>query len=395
MWLQREGPEMEIHEYQVKKLFKHHGLPVLKGGIAYTSKEAVRVAESIGGMRWAIKAQIHDNNRYKGFFIENDAGEGSGFRFAQTLQDVQQVTEQMLGKTLITPTTYHQGHEVKKVYIEEVVDIKESFQISLRIDEETQRRVLVLLRENGQLKKYDLTGKGITTFLMHRMANRMKLSVKATSALTAIIRQMYHIFEAYKARAIELTPLILTKENNLVILDGRVVFDGDALFAYPEISALREIDVGTEREHSARQNNFKYTKFGGNIACIVNGTGLGMATVDLISDKGGAVSCLLDIGTEPSKEVVAKAFRMVLGEPDIEGVLVNIFGGITRCDVIAQGLISASHEISVGMPLVVRMDGTNAAVGCRLLQESHLPFELIEQMDKAVEKIVARVEEVA
>jgi succinyl-CoA synthetase beta subunit len=251
------------------------------------------------------------------------------------------------------------------------------------------------MRENGHVKKYELNSKGITAFLMHRMANRMKLSSRLAVILTAIIRQMYVIFDTYKARAIELTPLVLTKDGHLVILDGRIVFDGDALFAYPDISALKEIDTGTEREHSARQNNFKYTKLGGNIACIVNGTGLGMATVDLIADKGGAVSCLLDIGTEPSKEVVAKAFRMVLGEPDIEGVLVNIFGGITRCDVIAQGLISASHEISVGMPLVVRMDGTNAAVGCRLLQESHLPFELTEQMDVAVEKIVARVEEVA
>lgn len=386
---------MEIHEYQVKKLFKKQGLPILKGGVAYTPEEAVRVAESVGGTQWAIKAQIHDNNRFKGFFVEDDAGSGSGFRYAQTLQEVQQFSQQMLGKTLITPTTHHRGHEVKKVYIEEVVDIKEQFQISLRIDENTQQRVLILMRQNGQLKRYELTNKGITSFLLHRMTNRMKLSGKSASQLSSIIRQLYDLFEQYKARAVELTPLILTKSDTLTILDGRIVFDGDALFAYPDIFALKEIDTGTEREHSAQQNNFKYTKLSGNIACIVNGTGLGMATVDLITDKGGTVSCLLDIGTEPSKEVVAKAFRMVLGEPDIEGVLVNIFGGITRCDVIAQGLISASHEISVGMPLVVRMDGTNAAVGCRLLQESHLPFELIERMDSAVEKIVSRVEEVA
>lgn len=385
---------MEIHEYQVKALFKQHGLPVLKGGVAYTPEEAVRVAESVGGMQWVLKAQIHDNSRSKGFFVEDDAGEGSGIRYANSLQDVQKYAAQMLGKTLITPTTHHRGHEVKKVYIEEVVNIKEKFYISVRIDEQTQERILVLLRENGQLKRYELTRKGITAFLMHRMTNRMKLSGKAASKLSAIIRQVYDIFNAYKARAVELTPLILTEDNQLIALDGRIVFDADALFSYPEISALKEIDIGTEREHTAQQNNFKYTKFNGNIACIVNGTGLGMATVDLIADKGGAVSCLLDVGTEPSKEVVAKAFRMVLGEPDIEGVLVNIFGGITRCDVIAQGLISASHEISVGMPLVVRMDGTNAAVGCRLLQESHLPFELIERIDVAVEKIVSRVEEV-
>lgn len=385
---------MEIHEYQVKSLFKRHGIPILKGGVAYTPEEAVRVAESIGGMSWVIKAQIHDNSRSKGFFVEDEAGEGSGVRYAHTLQEVQQIATQMLGKTLITPTTHHRGHEVKKLYVEEVTDIKEQFQLSLRIDEQTQERVLILLRQNGQLKRYELTAKGITAFLLHRMTNRMKLSGKCVSKLSMIVRQMYDIFETYKARSVELTPLILTQDNQLVALDGRIVFDADALFLYPEISALKEIDAGTEREHCAQQNNFKYTKFNGNIACIVNGSGLGMATVDLITDKGGAVSCLLDVGTEPTKEVVAKAFRMVLGEPDIEGVLVNIFGGITRCDVIAQGLISASHEISVGMPLVVRMDGTNAAVGCRLLQESHLPFELIERIDVAVEKIVERVEEV-
>ena len=386
---------MEIHEYQVKQLFKKHGLPILKGGVAYTLEEAVRVAENIGGMRWAVKAQIHDNNRHEGTFVEEDAGEGSGIRNAQTLCDVQQFAAQMLGRTLITPTTHHRGHEVKKIYIEEIVDIREKFNISLHIDEDLQQRVLVLQKENGQIKKYELTDKGITAFLIHRMANRMKLSVQNASHLSSIVRKMYTIFETYKARAVEISPLILTTHDKLIALDGRIVFDADTLYAYPEISTLKEIDTGTEREHSAQQNNFKYTKLSGNIACIVNGTGLGMATVDLITDNGGTVSCLLDIGTEPSKEIVAKAFHMVLGEPDIEGVLVNIFGGITRCDVIAQGLISASHEISVGMPLVVRMDGTNASVGGRLLQESHLPFEVTKDMDTAVKKIISLVEEVA
>lgn len=385
---------MEIHEYQVKRLFQKHGLPVLKGGVAYTPEEAVRVAESIGGTQWAVKAQIHDGCRDKGYFVEESAGVGPGIRYADSLIDVQNFACQMLGKTLMTPTTHHKGHEVKKVYVEEVPAVKERFQISLRIDENTQKRMLVLLRENGQLKAYELTNKGVTAFMLHKMAARMKLTAAATVQLAVIIRHMYEIFETYKVRAIEMRPLILTTDHHLVALEGRIVFDADTLFAFPEISALREIDAGTEREHNAHQNNFKYTKLNGNIACIVNGSGLGMATVDLIKDKGGAVSCLLDIGTEPSKEVVAKAFRMVLGEPDIEGVLVNIFGGITRCDVIARGLIAASHEISVGMPLVVRMDGTNAAVGRRLLQESRLPFELIQEMDLAVTKIVDRVKEV-
>lgn len=386
---------MEIHEYQTKRLLSEYGLPILKGGVAYTPDEAVRAAETIGGAEWRLKAQIHDGSRKQGFFIEESAGEGGGIRIAHSVREVHEMAVQMLGKTLITPTTHHRGHEVKKIYVEEVVAEKERFFLSLQIDVETQQRLLVLIRENGQVKKYELSNKGVTTFMLHRLVNRMKLSGKSAAKLSQIIHQMYKLFVEYKAMAVELVPLILTSTDQLMVLEGRIVFDGNALVSYPEISALREIDTGTERERVAQVHNFKYTKLEGNIACIVNGFGLGLATIDLITNKGGAVSCLLDIGTEPTKEVVATAFRMVLSEPDIEGVLVNIFGGITRCDIIAQGLIAASHEISVGMPLVVRMDGTNAAVGARLLQESRLPFETMRHMNEAVERIIQRVQEVS
>lgn len=385
---------MEIHEYQVKKLFAKHGLPVLKGGVAYTPDEAVRIAGQIGSELWAVKAQIHDGSRCRGFFVEDDAGKGTGLRFAESLDEVRDTAKQMLGRTLITPTTHHKGHEVKKIYIEEVVDIEESFDLSIRADTDTQKVLLVLVKENGEQKSYELSPKGVSVFQLHRLSNRMKLTPKAAFQLIPIVNHMFDIFKSYKATAVEITPLALDKKGDLVALDGRIVFDPDALFEFPEIAQLREIDAGTERESVARQHNFKYKKLGGNIACIVNGSGLGYATIDLVGDKGGSVSCLLDIGTEPTKEVVALAFRMVLSEPDIEGVLVNIFGGITRCDVIAQGLIAASHEISVGLPLVVRMDGTNAAVGTRLLQESKLPFETVSDMGKAVERIVTRVGEI-
>lgn len=392
--VKRQGEVMEIHEYQVKKLFAKHGLPVLKGAVAYTPDEAVRVAGQIGSDLWALKAQIHDGCRCRGFFVEDDAGKGTGLRFAESLDEVRDIAHQMLGHTLITPTTHHKGHEVKKIYIEEVIDIEESFDLSIQIDCDSEKVLLVLIKEDGTRKSYELGAKGVSVFQMHRLSNRMKLKPKTAFQLIPIINHMYDIFKTYKATAVEITPLALDKKGDLIALDGRIVFDPDALFEFPEISALREIDAGTEREAVARQHNFKYTKLGGNIACIVNGSGLGNATIDLVGDKGGAVSCLLDVGTEPTKEVVALAFRMVLSEPDIEGVLVNIFGGITRCDVIAQGLISASHEISVGLPLVVRMDGTNAAVGTRLLQESKLPFETISDMGKAVERIVTRVGEI-
>lgn len=385
---------MEIHEYQVKKLFAKHGLPVLKGGVAYTPDEAVRIAGQIGSELWAVKAQIHDGSKCRGFFVEDDAGKGTGLRFAESLDEVRDTAKQMLGRTLITPTTHHKGHEVKKIYIEEVVDIEESFDLSIRADTDTQKVLLVLVKENGEQKSYELSPKGVSVFQLHRLSNRMKLTPKAAFQLIPIVNHMFDIFKSYKATAVEITPLALDKKGDLVALDGRIVFDPDALFEFPEIAQLREIDAGTERESVARQHNFKYKKLGGNIACIVNGSGLGYATIDLVGDKGGSVSCLLDIGTEPTKEVVALAFRMVLSEPDIEGVLVNIFGGITRCDVIAQGLIAASHEISVGLPLVVRMDGTNAAVGTRLLQESKLPFETVSDMGKAVERIVTRVGEI-
>lgn len=385
---------MEIHEYQVKKLFAKHGLPVLKGGVAYTPDEAVRVAQQTGSDLWAVKAQIHDGSRCRGFFVEDDAGKGTGLRFAESLDEVHDMAKQMLGHTLITPTTHHKGHEVKKIYIEEVIDVEETFDLSIQVDGDSQKILLVLVKEDGMQKAYELGSKGVSVFQLHRLSNRMKLNPKAAFQLIPIINHMYDIFKAYKATAVEITPLALDKKGDLIALDGRIVFDPDALFDFPEISALREVDAGTERESVARQHNFKYKKLGGNIACIVNGSGLGFATIDLVGDKGGTVSCLLDVGTEPTKEVVALAFRMVLSEPDIEGVLVNIFGGITRCDVIAQGLIAASHEISVGLPLVVRMDGTNAAVGTRLLQESKLPFETVSDMGKAVERIVMRVGEI-
>lgn len=386
---------MEIHEYQVKKLFAKHGLPILKGAVAYTPDEAVRVASQIGGDLWAVKAQIHDGSKCRGFFVEEAAGDGTGLRFAESLDEVGHIASQMLGHTLITPTTYHKGHEVKKIYVEEVIDIEESFNLSLQVDVDTEKVLLVLHKENGQEKTYEVGQNGVSVFQMHRLSNRMKLKPKAAFQLIPILNHMYDIFKTYKTLAVEITPLVLDKKGDLIALDGRIVFDPDALFEFPEISALKEVDIGTEREAIARQHNFKYKKLSGNIACIVNGSGLGGATIDLVTDKGGAVSCLLDIGTEPSKEIVALAFRMVLSEPDIEGVLVNIFGGITRCDVIAQGLILASHEISVGLPLVVRMDGTNAAVGTRLLEESKLPFETISDMGQAVERIVMRVSEVA
>ncbi|MGN1062875.1 MAG: ATP-grasp domain-containing protein [Alphaproteobacteria bacterium] len=186
---------MEIHEYQVKRLFQKHGVPILKGGVAYTPEEAVRVAESIGGARWVVKAQIHDGCRDQGYFVEETAGDGSGIRYADSLIEVQNLATQMLGKTLITPSTHQKGHEVKKVYVEEVPVVKEKFHISLRIEEDQQKRVLALLRENGQFKMYDLTDKGITTFLLHRLTNRMKLMVRAAAQMAGIVRKMYDIFE--------------------------------------------------------------------------------------------------------------------------------------------------------------------------------------------------------
>lgn len=389
---------MNIHEYQAKKIFQKFGIPILKGHVAYTCREAEKAVHTIGGTRWAVKAQIHSDTRELGHFVEQEAGTKSGIRMVSSPAEAIQATGQMLGKTLITPSTGTKGREVKKVYIEEQVDIASAYALAIFIDFSTEKVVLSV--QNLDEKKtnnvqYELD---LNKRLLLRKAVLLMTAVKMPRPYRRkagrVILKMFEIFKTYCAFRIDINPLAITADGRLVALDGKIAFDPDAISRFKEITVLRDVEEETPSQIKSRLNNFRYTEFDGNIGVIVNGSGLGIATLDLLHLLEAKPACILDLGGEPTKETVANAFKTVLSEPNVEGILLNIFGSNSRCDMIAQGLITAAREISIGMPLVVRMDGTNAQIGCRLLFESGLPFIVKKSMDGAVKRIIKSVQEI-
>ncbi len=385
---------MLIKEYQVKKLFRKHGVPLLKGGVAYTPEEARAVAEQIGGNAWVIKAQIPAGSRSTGCFVDPECDGLNGICWANSAPMVAAVAERMLGRYLSTPETGHIPHEVQRVYVEEACLGQGEYQLSLRIDFLTQKLTLVVISAGNLSRQYELSDYRLNASTERRVMRDLRLKDDKAKQMTRLIRQLYDLFHAYEAIAVEFDPVLETA-SGFVVLDGRIVFSEDSLFRYPEIAAMIEVETGREREAFARRYQFRYIHQDGNIACLVNGTGLGQATIDLIHQNGGQVACLLDIGTEPSRDAVARALKMALSDPNIDGVLVNIFGGITHCDEIVQGLISTAGEILAGLPVVVRMDGTNAHIGRRLLFESRLPFTVVQKMDEAVTTIIRQVKELS
>lgn len=384
---------MDIHEYQNKRLFKEYNIPILMGNVAYTPTEAVSTAQNIGGLKWSVKAQLYSHDKLAGHFVDSSPHNKNAIQTASSLEEVQEIAAYMLGKAFITPSM-KTPQVIQRIYIEEVCEIQKTFAVSVRVDIQAQK-VIFCVQNGSKIKQYDLLNSKPTLFLWYQLVRAFGLKGAQNAKLLFLLRQMYQLFVSYSALAVEFNPLVLTPAGDLIVLDGRIIFDNESLFLFPEIASLREVEAGKEREALAEQYNFRYVPFSGNIACLVNGSGLGSATIDLIKSKGGHPACLLDVGTEPSKESVSQAFKLALYEPDVEGVFVNIFGGITRCDVIAEGLISASKEISVGMPLIVRMDGTNAQIGTRLLFESRLPFIVLKELNEAVDMVIQKVEELS
>ncbi len=381
---------MNLYEYQNKRILKEHHIPVLAGNIAYTPQEAIRIAHEIGGSCWSISAQVHKNGKISGYFAGAEEHNSSGIQKANSLEEVQEIAAFMIGKTFITPDM-PTGQIVTRVYVEEICSIQKEMVVSVRVDIPTQR-VVFCIKSNGKIKQYELLRAKPPLLFWYRLVHSLGLSGTQNAKVLMLLRQMYQLFITYDALAVELNPFGFTQSGHLKVLDGQIIFDQEALFRYPEIAALNDFCSSQEQELLAEQYNFRYQQFSGNIACLVNGSGLGAATVDLIETMGGRPACLLDVGTTPTKESVAQAFKQALSEPNVEGIFVNIFGGITRCDIIAEGLIAASGEISVGMPLVVRMDGTNAQIGTRLLFESRRPFVVLKDLDEAVASIIQKVE---
>ena len=388
---------MELYEYHIKKIFQKNGIPVLNGGVAYTPEEAFKVASGIDADAFYVKAQVFVPNRAKCFFKEKEAGKKTGVRLANSAKAVQKDAAQMLGNHLMSPNN-PDGVEVKKIYIEERVQIASSYRLSIFIDFDCEKvfaEAQNLSDNKKEVVRQEINlSRGIPDTRALKMALSLTSSRLIARKIAKVLQSLYEIFVYYKAFKVEIDPLIVSPTNAICAVDGQIIFDPDASLRYKEINILIDREQETKNERNARLNNFRYMKQEGNIGCIVNGSGSGMATFDLLHIHGGRLACLLDLGSEPTKETMVNAFRAVLSEPNVEGIFVNILGANTRCDTIAEGLISAAKEVSIGMPIVVRISGTNEQIAGRLLFESGLPFLIKKEADDAVRSIIQSVQEI-
>src|SRR5271169_6580800 len=366
---------MNIHEYQAKELLTKFGVAVPRGGVAYTAAEAVGVARRLGGPVWVVKAQIHAGGR----------GKAGGVKVVRSEEDVAAAARALLGHNLVTHQTGPAGREVKRVYVEEGCDIARELYLGLLIDRETGRVTLIGSTEGGVeieevaehspekiIKVAIDPASGIEPFHAREIAFGLGLEGKQVGVAVKFVTALYHAFTE---------------------LDASVGFDDNALFRHPDIAALRDEDEEDPTEVEASKHALNYVKLDGNIGCMVNGAGLAMATMDIIKLYGGSPANFLDVGGGATRERVGTAFKLILSDPNVEGILVNIFGGIMRCDVIAEGVVAAAREINLHVPLVVRLEGTNVDLGKRIMQQSGLPILAAENLADAAQKIVTAVKE--
>jgi succinyl-CoA synthetase beta subunit len=387
---------MNIHEYQAKELLAKFGVTVPRGGVAYTAAEAVEVARRLGGPVWVVKAQIHAGGR----------GKAGGVRLARSEDEVAAAARDMLGRNLVTHQTGPEGREVKRVYIEEGCDIGRELYLGVLIDRDTGRVTLVASTEGGVeieevaahlpekiLRVAIDPASGIQPFHARKIAFGLGLVGGQVGVGVKFVTGLYEAFCDCDASVAEINPLVVTKSGELLALDAKMGFDDNALFRHPDIAALRDEDEENPTELEAAKHGLHYLKLDGNIGCMVNGAGLAMATMDIIKLHGAAPANFLDVGGGATRERVATAFKLILSDPNVEGILVNIFGGIMRCDVIAEGVAGAAREVNLHVPLVVRLEGTNVDLGKRILQQSGLPIVTGENLVDAAEKVVTAVKD--
>lgn len=385
---------MNIHEYQAKELLKKYGAAVPQGAVAFTPDEAERAAQSLGGSLWVVKAQIHAGGR----------GKAGGVKLAKSLDEVKQLTKEMLGMTLVTHQTGPEGKEVKRVYIEEGSDIGKELYLSMVVDRKTSRITFMASSEGG-MDIEEVAAKtpekiitvsvdpacGVQPFHVRRLAKALSIPSELGKTFKQFVFSMYAAFIETDAAQIEINPLVITKDQKLIALDAKFNFDENALYRHPEIQELRDEDEEDPLEVKAGKFGLAYIKMDGNIGCMVNGAGLAMSTMDIIKLYGGEPANFLDVGGGANKEKVTEAFKLILSDPAVEGILVNIFGGIMRCDVIAEGVIAAAKEVNLGVPLVVRLAGTNVELGKKMLSNSGLAITPADDLADAAEKIVNEV----
>lgn len=397
---------MNIHEYQAKELLKKFGVPVLRGGVAYTADEAQQVAKELGGPVYVVKSQIHAGGRGKGTFKEPEAGDKGGVRVVKSVDEVRENTLQMIGKTLVTHQTGPEGKEVKRVYIEDGCDIQRELYLSMLVDRATSRVSIMASTEGGmdieevaastpeKIIVQDIDpATGISGFHCRKIAFALKLEGKQVGAFVKMLTALYNAFVSLDVALLEINPLVVTGEGEVIPLDCKMSFDDNALFRHKDIEELRDEDEEDPSEIEAARHSLNYIKLDGSIGCMVNGAGLAMATMDIIKLYGGEPANFLDVGGGATKERVTTAFKIILSDPNVEGILVNIFGGIMRCDVIAEGVVAAAREVSLNVPLVVRLEGTNVELGKKIMNESGLPIIAADNLADAAEKVVKAVKE--
>ena len=401
---------MNIHEYQAKELLAKFGVPVPAGFPAMSVDQAVEAAERLPGPLWVVKAQIHAGGRGKGKFKELGPDAKGGVRLARSVSEVRTNAEEMFGKTLVTVQTGPQGKQVQRLYITDGVDIEKEFYLALLVDRESGRVAIVASTEGGmdiEAVAHDTPDKIETltidpaTGLMPHHGRAVAAALGLTGDLAKqcanVLAKLYAAFIGTDASQIEINPLAITDAKDsgakLMVLDAKVGFDNNAEFRHPELEEMRDFSEEEPSEIEASKFDLAYIKLDGNIGCMVNGAGLAMATMDIIKLEGGEPANFLDVGGGANKEKVTAAFKIILSDPTVEGILVNIFGGIMRCDIIAEGIVSAAREVDLKVPLVVRLEGTNVSQGKDILATSGLPIVSADDLGDAARKIVAEVKQ--
>jgi succinyl-CoA synthetase beta subunit len=395
---------MNIHEYQGKAVLKQFGAPVPRGFPAFTPEEAVEAAAKLGGSLWVVKSQIHAGGRGKGAFKEADAGEKGGVRLARAPEEVGLHAQQMLGHTLVTKQTGPHGRVVKRVYVEEGADIAKELYLSALVDRGSGR-VAFVASEAGGMNIEEVahdTPEKITTVTIDplsgpsradalKVAEALGLSGPLVDQCADLMSRLYTAFVKSDMSLLEINPLIVTKADKLVCLDAKVSFDSNAAFRHPEWADMRDLGEEDEREIEASKYDLSYVALDGEIGCLVNGAGLAMATMDIIKLFGAEPANFLDVGGGADKNKVEAAFKIILADPNVKGILVNIFGGIARCDVIAEGVIAAVKSVGLQVPLVVRLEGTNVEQGKAIIKNSGLNVIAADDLEDAARKIVKAV----
>ena len=395
---------MNIHEYQAKQLLKEYGAPVSEGRVVLKAEDAKTAAGDLEGPTWVVKAQIHAGGRGKGKFLENEAGNQGGVRIVESATDAAEQAQKMLGRTLITHQTGPKGKQVGRVYIEQGASIDREFYLAALVDRNTSRISFVCSTEGG-MDIEDVANKspekiktltvdpasGLSSFHGRTVAFSLNLSGKQVKQCVSLVAILYKIFLENDCEMIEINPLIITKEGNLNCLDCKMSFDSNALYRQPSILSLRDESEEDPKELAASKFDLNYIALEGEIGCMVNGAGLAMATMDIIKHFGSEPANFLDVGGSATREKVTEAFKIITADKNVKGILVNIFGGIMRCDVIAEGVVSAVKEVGLKVPLVVRLEGTNVNLGKEIINTSDVNVIAADNLGDAAQKIVKAV----